>query len=107
MAAMDISALSIPELEQLLTSIPLVIKERKAAQKDSLRKELEAKAAEMGFSLEELFQKAPKPTKKVSSRVKYRHPNNPSLTWSGHGRKPRWYVEFLEGGGTVEQLTAA
>jgi DNA-binding protein H-NS len=25
--------------------------------------------------------------------VRFRHPDNSSLTWSGRGRKPKWLVE--------------
>lgn len=36
--------------------------------------------------------------------VRYRHPDNPSLTWTGRGRKPAWVVEWLDNGGTLDQL---
>lgn len=29
-------------------------------------------------------------------RVKYRHPENPELTWSGRGREPKWLAEARE-----------
>lgn len=35
---------------------------------------------------------------------KYRHPENPSLTWAGRGRKPRWLIEELEKGRQMEDL---
>lgn len=37
--------------------------------------------------------------------VRYRHPDQPeTLTWSGRGRKPLWVQEWLDNGGTLEQL---
>lgn len=33
----------------------------------------------------------------------YRNPNDPSQTWSGRGRKPRWLVAAIDAGNTVEQ----
>ncbi|MBO9468145.1 H-NS histone family protein [Tropicibacter sp. R15_0] len=41
---------------------------------------------------------------KVPVAPKYRHPENPALTWSGRGRKPKWFVEALEQGKTPEDL---
>ncbi len=35
---------------------------------------------------------------------KYRHPENPSETWSGRGRKPKWVEAHLEAGGNMEDL---
>ena len=36
--------------------------------------------------------------------VKYRHPDNKDLAWTGRGRQPKWMVEYLESGGTLEEL---
>lgn len=35
---------------------------------------------------------------------KYRNPNNPMETWTGRGRQPKWAVEMLSQGYTLEQL---
>lgn len=37
----------------------------------------------------------------------YRHPEHTNLGWSGRGRKPRWVEDWLENGGTLEQLSTA
>lgn len=36
--------------------------------------------------------------------VKYQHPYNRSLSWSGRGHTPYWIEDLLEGGMTMEQL---
>ena len=41
---------------------------------------------------------------RASSPPKYRHPENPSLTWSGRGRQPAWYKELVEAGTSEEDL---
>jgi DNA-binding protein H-NS len=61
------------------------------------RKAIEAAeraAAEHGFSLAELTG-APVSTKRVKSKspAKYRNPADPTQTWSGRGRKPRWIID--------------
>jgi DNA-binding protein H-NS len=37
----------------------------------------------------------------------HRNPNNPTETWTGRGRKPRWLVAALDAGKTVEQYRIA
>jgi hypothetical protein len=38
------------------------------------------------------------------SEVKYRHPEESSLEWSGKGRQPKWVEAYIEQGGTLESL---
>jgi DNA-binding protein H-NS len=101
---MDLKALSIPELKDLLNQIPKEIQRRQKDEKVALLKELEAQAAARGFSLDELVGGEGKKTRKGTVAVKYRHPQNAELTWTGRGRKPGWVAEFLNGGGKLEQL---
>jgi len=42
--------------------------------------------------------------KRAPAPAKYRHPENPALTWSGRGRKPLWFVEALSSGKTAEDM---
>lgn len=39
--------------------------------------------------------------------IKYRHPEEPSLAWSGKGRQPKWVEAALQMGFTLEQLDVA
>ena len=57
----------------------------------------------MGFSLAELTGAA-SPRKRTASTAKYANPANPSDTWSGRGRKPRWFESALEAGKSVDDL---
>ena len=43
-------------------------------------------------------------TPKVKGIPKYRSSIDPSLTWTGKGRKPEWVVTYLGNGGTLDQL---
>jgi DNA-binding protein H-NS len=74
----------------------VTIKERKEA-----LAALEATAGEHGFALSELVDGA---KTKSKSPPKYRHPENAELTWSGRGRKPKWFSELPEAGRTPEDL---
>lgn len=101
---MDLTKFSLPELKQLLAQIPKEIERRQKEEKAKLRKELEAKAAELGFTLEELIAGNSAKKERAPVAVKYRHPSETGLTWSGRGRQPKWLAEFVEKGGKLEQL---
>lgn len=61
-------------------------------------------AKELGFTLAELTAlEAPK-RKWVPSTKIYRHPANPTLTWSGRGRKPGWFVPHFDAGKDPDEL---
>ena len=36
--------------------------------------------------------------------AKYRNPDDPSQTWSGHGRRPAWFRKTTESGTSAESL---
>lgn len=102
---MDLSNLSYAELNDLQTKIASELKVREVQEKENLRQEIMAKIAACGFSLEEVMPSG----KKIRSAgqkvaVKYRHPQDASLEWSGRGRKPQWVVAWIEGGNALESL---
>ncbi|MBP2667060.1 MAG: histone family protein [Firmicutes bacterium] len=103
---MDISTISVSELKALLEKIPAEIKRREKAEKLRIRKELEELAAKSGYSLQELLgedtEKVTMAKKAVA--IKFRHPQDATLTWTGRGRRPKWAEAFLAAGGTMEQL---
>lgn len=103
---MDLSELSVAELNQLLADIPKEIARREKGEKARIRKELAALAAANGYSLEELLVDTGEKSKRAGKPVaaKYRHPDEPTLTWSGRGRQPKWVAEFLASGGKIETL---
>lgn len=41
------------------------------------------------------------------SEVKYRHPENHDLEWSGKGRQPKWVEHYLANGGSIVSLEIA
>lgn len=103
---MELTNLSLAELKNLLTLIPAEIKKREKDEKAKTLKELEAFAAERGFTLDELLGGSAAKMKKEKGTVavKYRHPTNAELAWTGRGRQPKWVAEFLANGGALEQL---
>ena len=102
---MDLSSLTLAELRDLQQQIPAELKRREVQEKANILNEVRAFAKARGFALEELVGKEVKikvPTGKV--KVKYRHPENASLEWTGRGRKPKWVEAWLADGKTMESL---
>lgn len=101
---MLISELSTAELKDLLARIPKEIERRVKEERQLAIKELEALAAQRGFDLNDLLSEAPAKQKRAAVAVKYQHPNNPDMAWTGRGRQPKWVADFLANGGTMEQI---
>lgn len=100
MATVDISNLSVAELEALRGSIENVIVNRRQTELVTLRKSIEDMVEEAGFTLEEVMQAST--SKKRTVAPKYQNPEDPSQTWSGRGRKPGWVEELLAAGGSLD-----
>lgn len=97
MADYDLEALSLPELKKMQKDIAKAISTFEARQKAEARTKVEAVAREMGYSLAELVGTDSKP-KRTPAAPKYQHPKDPAVTWSGRGRKPKWFVDALASG---------
>ena len=103
MAGFDVETLSLKELKNLQKDLAKAISTYEDRQKSDARSKLEIIAKEMGYSLADLISTEVKPSR-APAAAKYRHPENPSLTWSGRGRKPLWFVAALDAGKSYEDL---
>lgn len=102
---MDLSTLTLVELKSLLNLIPAEIKRREKDEKTKALKDLEAFAAERGFTLQDLIEGSTTKKTRLPVAVKYRHPQQADLQWTGRGRQPKWVAEFLATGGSLQQLS--
>ncbi|WML91334.1 H-NS histone family protein [Thiothrix lacustris] len=93
MPNVDISNLSVAELEKLKGSIDSAIANRRDGELLNLRQAIDDMIEEAGFTLDEVLQV--RTTKKRAVKAKYSNPNNPEETWSGRGRKPVWVQEWV------------
>lgn len=101
---LDLNSMSLKELRDLQTQVTRTITGYEERRKKNALLELEEKAREFGFSLSELTG-ASIPRKRAPAVPKYANPADSSDTWSGRGRKPRWFIEALAAGKTPEELS--
>ena len=103
MADYDLEALSLSELKKMQKDVAKAISTFEDRQKAEARAKVEVLARDLGYSLAELVVTETK-SYRAPAAAKYRHPENPGLTWSGRGRRPQWFVEALEAGKTASDL---
>lgn len=100
----DLSKLSEKELIQLRKDVDKAISALAARKKQEAIKAAKAEAIKRGFSLEELVGRKKTGKSKAPSVPKYRHPENPEVTWSGRGRRPHWIEDALARGQSLEDF---
>lgn len=103
MADIDLDAMSLADLNKLQKNVTNAIDGFKDRERRAALNAVEAIAKEMGFKLSELVDGSTKKAKGVSV-PKYRHPENPSLTWTGRGRQPDWLKQALAAGGSRDDF---
>ncbi|WP_028031586.1 H-NS family nucleoid-associated regulatory protein [Gemmobacter nectariphilus] len=103
---LDLNAMSLRELKELQVRVDKAVATYEDRRKKEALAELEEKARDMGFSLAELMslQSSKSSRPRGNSVPKYANPENPSDTWSGRGRKPRWFIDGLASGKSPEDM---
>lgn len=101
----DLSKLSIEELQGLARDIETEIVARREADRERVLSQMRELAASLGMSLEDVLRQ--EKTKGGAVTAKYRHPDNPALTWSGRGKRPNWVNEALASGKSLDDLAAS
>lgn len=103
---MDLSTLSFSQLRDLQQQIPAELKRREAQEKVAVLNEVRAFAKARGYAIEDLLGKEVKVKAAAGNKVKvkYRHPENAELEWTGRGRKPKWVEAWVANGGNLDNL---
>lgn len=104
---MELSSLSVAQLRDLQQQIPAELKRLEAVEKEAVLNEVRAFVKARGYTLEDLLGRDTK-VKPVSSvkkvKVKYRHPQDASLEWTGRGRTPKWVEAWVANGSSLDNL---
>jgi DNA-binding protein H-NS len=101
---MDLSDLSVKDLRALEDQVKQEIKKREHEDVVKAREQILAIAQSVGIPLKELIGSNVriKPTAAVA--VRYRHPSDASLQWTGRGRQPKWVKDWVESGQALSAL---
>lgn len=99
----NLDDLSLKELKALQSRVAKAISEFGDRQRRAALAEVEEIARAKGFTLAELTGISA-PRKRAPAAAKYANPANKSDTWSGRGRKPRWFAAALKAGKTPESM---
>ncbi len=104
MAAINVDKLPLKDLLDLETRVKKAIVVARDRERSEVRQEMMAIAAKRGLSITEVFgtPRASKAGGKVA--VKYRNPENPTDTWTGRGRQPKWLAAALKKGAKIEDF---
>ena len=101
---MDIAKLNDDELRALADNAANELKERGAKQRNEKIKTLKALIAELSLSDKELKSLLKGNNTKAAKLAKYKNPNDESQTWSGAGRKPKWFIDCQDQGVSLKDL---
>jgi DNA-binding protein H-NS len=98
-----VNSLSLKELKELQSAVNKAVNGFEDRKRKEALLQVEEAARALGFSLSELTGTAV-PRKRSPAVPKYANPANKSETWSGRGRKPRWFAAALKAGKKPESM---
>jgi DNA-binding protein H-NS len=103
----DISQLSVEELKRLQEQAEALIASKKDEAIEDAYQQIIAIADKVGLSIEQILEYGASKRKKTVRKAvepRYRSKINPSDTWTGRGKQPRWLVAELDGGAKLEDF---
>jgi DNA-binding protein H-NS len=101
----DLDGMSVDEMWQLYEEISQVLSARLASEKLVLEKRLAQLRRDGEMPSVTANSSTSFPRRKYPKVFpKYRNPNEPSQTWSGRGKKPRWLAAALKRGHRIEEF---
>ncbi len=105
---MNLDGLDPKQLQAVITAAQSKLGEAQTRLIQKARSEMDAILAKANLTLSEVY---PETTSKVKARgkragagvPKYRHPEDPTKTWSGQGKKPNWFLEAISKRGVTPE----
>lgn len=99
----DLDNMSLKELRDLRAKVERAINNFEERKRRAAIAAADDAAREHGFSLSELTgTRAGRRGGKVAA--KYANPQDPTQTWTGRGRRPRWVLAALESGKSLTDM---
>jgi len=92
----ELEEMTFDELQAQIATIQSRMTEMKDQKRKAIKQQIIDLAASIGETPDSLF--GLKPKKGSKSPPKFRHPDDPALTWTGRGKPPRWITELEQAG---------
>ncbi|SEO28965.1 DNA-binding protein H-NS [Paracoccus alcaliphilus] len=99
---LDFDKMSLKEMRDLRAKLERAINSYEDRKRREALAAVEEAARQHGFNLAELT--GAKTRRAGTVAPKYANPDDPTVTWTGRGRKPRWITEYLAKGKSLEDL---
>ena len=114
----ELKSYDLPELEALAEQIKAEIAKREKEEEERARRAVEEAEAAARAAAEKAIREAAEAERKAKedaeqaareaeTKIRYMHPSNRALTWSGVGPTPDWVHAWLVTGGTLYALEIA
>jgi DNA-binding protein H-NS len=105
---MDLSGLSVTDLRAMQEQVKQELKKREHEEVAKAREQIMAIAQSVGIPLKELIggqvRAKTSGTVPVKVAIRYRHPSDASLKWTGRGRQPKWVKDWVTSGQSLDAL---
>ncbi|RUL63986.1 H-NS histone family protein [Dyella dinghuensis] len=104
--AIDIKNLNHTQLNDLISKAQLRQNELRKEKVIKLREKVHALIKSEGYTFEDVFGTPRVGKRRGTGSVapKYRNPADPEQTWSGRGKRPRWFNDALKAGKKEKDL---
>ncbi|PWK84707.1 H-NS family nucleoid-associated regulatory protein [Fulvimonas soli] len=103
--AVDIKSLNHNQLNDLISKAQQRQQELRKEKVAKLREKIHALIKAEGYAFEDIFGGRSKGRRSGGTVApKYRNPANPEQTWSGRGKRPRWFNDALKAGKKEKDL---
>lgn len=105
--AVDIKGLNNSQLSDLINKAQVRQVELRKEKVVKLREKVHALLKTEGYTFDDIFGDGRRKAKRVGAPVppKYRNPVDSEQTWSGRGKRPRWFNDALKAGKKEKDLT--
>ena len=104
--SIDLKALSPKQLDELIAQAEDTKRRLHRERLSDARRKVLQVAKDEGYTIEELFGIDGKKARGTGKTVapKFRNPADPEKTWTGRGKRPRWFVDALASGKTADDM---
>jgi DNA-binding protein H-NS len=100
MKDIDLDKMNLDDLWHLHERISSILERKIETEKRKLQRRLD----ELGRKSSEAAAESPRKRPYPKVIAKYQNPDNPSQTWSGRGRQPRWVIALLARGRDINDF---